>query len=287
MTPLRQQMHDAMLVRGLAERTRQTYIENVARLAIFYHQNPADLTPEQVEAWLLHLVRDRKLSYSTLNQAAAACRFFFGTVLKREHVVFPVPMAQTPQRQPELLARAELAALFVGAASLQSRVMLQTTYATGLRVSEVCALRIADIDSHPDRMCLRVRQGKGGKDRYTLLPPTLLYALRHYWCAYHPKEWLFPSRYGSGPITVAGAQYHYHQARSAAMITKSGGIHTLRHCFGTHLLEAGVDLVTLQKLLGHNHLSTTSRYLHLVSTQWRPPATTNPLDLLAALPKPH
>ena len=127
MTPLRQQMHDAMLVRGLAERTRQTYIENVARLAIFYHQNPADLTPEQVEAWLLHLIRDRKLSYSTLNQAAAACRFFYGTVLKRERAVFPVPMAQTPQRQPELLARAELAALFAGAASLQSRVMLQTT----------------------------------------------------------------------------------------------------------------------------------------------------------------
>jgi len=165
--------------------------------------------------------------------------------------------------------------------------MLQTTYATGLRVSEVCALKIADIDSHPDRMCLRVRQGKGGKDRYTLLPPTLLDALRHYWCAYHPKEWLFPSRYGSGPITVAGVQYHYHQARSAAMITKSGGIHTLRHGFATHLLEAGIDLVTLQKLLGHNHLSTTSRYLHLVSTQWRPSTTTNPLDLLAALPKPH
>ena len=183
MTPLRQQMHDAMLVRGLAERTRQTYIENVARLAIFYHQNPADLTPEQVEAWLLHLIRDRKLSYSTLNQAAAACCFFYGTVLKRERAVFPVPMAQTPQRQPELLARAELAALFAGAASFQSRIMLQTTYATGLRVSEVCALKIADIDSQPDRMCLRVRQGKGGKDRYTLLPPTLLEGLRHYWCA--------------------------------------------------------------------------------------------------------
>jgi len=126
-----------------------------------------------------------------------ACRFFYGTVLKRERAVFPVSMDQTPQRQPELLARDELAALFAGAASLKSRVMLQTTYATGLRVSKVCALRIADIDSHPDRMCLRVRQGKGGKDRYTLLPPTLLDALRHYWCAYHPKEWLFPSRYGS------------------------------------------------------------------------------------------
>ena len=100
MISLRQQMHDAMLVRGLAERTRQTYIENVARLAIFYHQNPADLTPEQVEAWLLHLIRDRKLSYSTLNPVHRSLPLFYGTVLKREPVVFPVPMAQTLQRQP-------------------------------------------------------------------------------------------------------------------------------------------------------------------------------------------
>jgi len=159
MTPLRQQMHDAMLVRGLAERTRQTYIENVARLAIFYHRNPADLTPEQVESWLLHLVRDRKLSYSTLNQAAAACRFFYGTVLKRERAVFPVPMAQTPQRQPELLARAELAALFASAASFQSRIMLQTTYAAGLRVSEACALRIADPSTDSGQASTAIRTG--------------------------------------------------------------------------------------------------------------------------------
>jgi len=226
MTPLRQQMHDAMLVRGLAERTRQAYIKSVARLAIYYDENPANLAPEQVEAWLLHLIRDRKLSYSTLNQAASACRFFYGTVLNRERSVFLVPMDQTPQRQPEILARAELVALFARAATLQSRTLLQTAYATGLRVSEVCALRINDIDSHPDRMCLRVRHGKGGKDRYTLLSPTLLEALRYYWCAYHPKEWLFPGRNGSDPITYAGAHFHYHQARSAAKISKSGGIHT-------------------------------------------------------------
>ncbi len=287
MTPLRQQMYDAMLVRGLSERTRQAYIEAVAKLAMYHHQNPANLEPEQVEAWLLYLIRDRKLSYSTLNQAAAACRFLYGTVLNRERATFPVPMAKTPQRQPELLARAEVAALFAGTSSLQSRTLLQTTYATGLRVSEVCALRVADIDSQPDRMCLRVRQGKGSKDRYALLSPTLLEALRLYWRAYRPKNWLFPNRMGSAPMGIESAQRRYYQARDAAAITKSGGIHTLRHCFATHLLEAGVDLVTLQKLLGHHHLSTTSRYVHLVSTQWRPIITTNPLDLLAALPKAH
>jgi integrase/recombinase XerD len=287
MSPLRQQMHDAMLVRGLALRTRESYIESVARLARFYHASPALLTPGQVEAWLLHLVRDRKLSFSTVNQAAAACRFLYATVLRREAAAFPVPMARAPQRQPEILGRAELAALFAAADTLQSRALLMTVYAAGLRVSEACALQVGDIDSQPDRMCLRIRQGKGGRDRHALLPPTLLEVLRLYWRAYHPKIWLFPNWSRSAALDIQGAQRRFYQARDTAGIGKCGGIHTLRHCFATHLLEAGVDLLTIQKLLGHHHLSTTSRYLHLVSTQWHPPAMDNPLDLLAALPKPH
>ena len=287
MSPLRQQMHDAMLVRGLALRTRETYIEAVAKLARFYHAGPELLTPGQVEAWLLHLVRDRKLSFSTVNQAASACRFLYGEVLKRDLAVFPVPMAKTPQRQPDILGRAELAALFAAADSPKGRALLHTAYAAGLRVSELCALQVGDIDSQPDRQCLRVRAGKGGKDRYTLLPPTLLETLRLYWRAYRPATWLFPNREGSGPMDIKCAQRRYAQARDRAGIVKSGGIHTLRHCFATHLLEAGVDLVTVQRLPGHHQVSTTSVYLHMASTQWRPPATANPLDLLGALPKPH
>lgn len=287
MSPLRQQMHDAMLVRGFALRTRQAYIEAIAKLARFYHASPDLLTSEQVEAWLLYLVRERKLSFSSVNQAASACRFLYGTVLKRDLAVFAVPMAKVPQRQPEILARAELAALFAACDSLKSKCLLQTAYAAGLRVSELCALQIADLDSQPDRLCLRVRQGKGGQDRYTLLPPTLLEALRLYWCAYHPKVWLFPNRNGSAPMDSTGAQKRFYQARDAAGIRKSGGIHSLRHCFATHLLEAGVDLVTVQKLLGHHQVATTGVYLHRVSTQWRPPVLANPLDLLAALPKRH
>jgi integrase/recombinase XerD len=287
MSPLRQQMHDAMLVRGFAVRTRQAYIEAVAKLALFYHSSPAQLTPEQVEAWLLHLVRDRQLSYSTVNQAASACRFLYATVLKQERAAFPVPMAKAPQRQPEILGRAELAALFSAADTLQSKALLMTIYAAGLRVSEACALQVDDIDSQPDRMCLRIRQGKGGRDRYTLLPPTLLEVLRRYWRAYRPRPWLFPNWNRTAALDITGAQRRFYQARDTAGIGKSGGIHTLRHGFATHLLEAGVDLLTIQKLLGHHHLSTTSRYLHLVSTQWRPPALRNPLDLLAALPEPH
>ena len=146
---------------------------------------------------------------------------------------------------------------------------------------------VADIDSQPDRMCLHIRQGKGGYDRYTLLPPTWLETLRLYWRTYRPKEGLFPNRDGSGPRGIESAQRRYYQARSTAGVRKTGGIHALRPSFATPLLEAGVDRVRLQKLLGHHPLSTTSGYLHLVSTQWRPPATANPLDLLATLPKPH
>lgn len=286
MPSLRQHMHDAMLVRGLAVRTRQSYIEAIAKLATFYHTSPQHLTAPQVEAWLLHLVAERKLSYSTVNQAASACRFLYGTVLKQDQIAFAVPMAKAPQRQPEILGRAELAALFAAAANLQTRALLMTIYAAGLRVSEACALRVTDIDSQPDRMCLRVEQGKGARDRYSLLPPTLLAVLRLYWQAYRPKEWLFPNSHRTASLDIKGAQRRYHQSRDAAGLTKSGGIHTLRHCFATHLLEAGVDLFTIQKLLGHEQLSTTSRYLHLVSTQWQSPHCSNPLDLLAALPKP-
>jgi len=284
MTPLRQQMGDAMLVRGFAVRTRQAYIEAIAKLARFYQVSPDRLTPDQVEAWLLHLVAERKLSYSSVNQAASACRFLYATVLKRDRSVFVVPMAKAPQRQPEILGRAELTALFAASADLKSRTLLMTIYAAGLRVSEACGLRVADIDSQPDRLCLRVRQGKGARDRYTLLPPTLLSQLRRYWHAYQPKDWLFPNRSRTAALDINSAQRRYYRACSTASIGKSGGIHTLRHCFATHLLEAGVDLLTIQTLLGHHHLSTTSRYLHLVSTQWRPAACPNPLDLLAALP---
>ena len=286
-TSLRQQMHDAMRVRGFALRTQRCYLEAITKLARFYRVSPQRLTPAQIEAWLLHLIDERKLSYSTVNQAASACRFLYGTVLKQDKSTFLVPMAKTPQRQPDILGRAELAALFAAAGNFKSQTLLMTIYAAGLRVSEACALTIADIDSQPDRMCLRIQQGKGARDRYTLLPPTLLAQLRIYWRSERPRQWLFPVRSQTAGISIISAQRCYQQARYAAGIDKRGGIHALRHCFATHLLEAGVDLFTIQKLMGHQHLATTSRYLRLVSTQWRPPATANPLDLLAALPQSH
>ncbi|PIX05329.1 MAG: integrase [Gallionellales bacterium CG_4_8_14_3_um_filter_54_18] len=285
MTPLRQSMLDAMLQRGFAKRTQESYVEAIYRMAKYYRRDPSTYSAEEVQAYLLHMVKDDHLSYSTMNQAACAARFLFESVLGKGRSMFQIPMAKVPAKQPELLAREEIARLFASCESLLHRVLLQTVYATGLRVSEVCALRVKNIDSAPDRMCVRVECGKGGKTRYTLLSPTLLTQLRLYVCAYHPRDWLFCNRSRTQGVDINTAQRAYQGARSRAGITKIGGIHTLRHCFATHLLEGGVDLYTIQKLLGHGHISTTSRYLHLISPQFHPPKEIDPLDLLAGLPR--
>jgi site-specific recombinase XerD len=278
-------MLDAMLQRGFAKRTQKSYVEAIYRMAKYYRRDPSTYSAEEVQAYLLHMVKDDHLSYSTMNQAACAARFLFESVLGKGRSIFQIPMAKVPAKQPELLAREEIARLFASCESLLHRVLLQTVYATGLRVSEVCALRVKDIDSAPDRMCVRVECGKGGKTRYTLLSPTLLTQLRLYVCAYHPRDWLFCNRSRTQGVDINTAQRAYQGARSRAGITKIGGIHTLRHCFATHLLEGGVDLYTIQKLLGHGHISTTSRYLHLISPQFHPPKEIDPLDLLAGLPR--
>ena len=284
MTPLRQRMQDAMVQRGFALRTQESYVEAIARMAKHYRRDPATYSAEDVQAYLLHLVKDRHLSYSTMNQAGCAARFLFEVVLGEPRERFVIPLAKAPATQPELLSRQQIAALFAACTSPARRMLLQTIYATGLRVAEACALRVADIDSAPDRMCVRVVHGKGGKDRYTLLSATLLTALRHYARRYQPRDWLFADPTGSQAIRIQTAQRAYQGARHRARIMKKGGIHTLRHCFATHLLEGGIDLFTIQKLLGHGHIGTTGRYLHLTSPQFAAPKDVDPLDLLAGLP---
>lgn len=285
MTPLRQRMIDAMVLRGFSPRTQQSYADAIYGMAKHYRRDPAQYTAQEVEAYLLHLVQERHLSYSTMNQAACAARFLYEKVLGRERELFPIAMAKVPARQPELLAREEIARLFACCSHPVHRMLLQTMYAAGLRVSEACALRVGDIDSHSDRMCIRVACGKGGKARYSVLSPTLLACLRTFVRTFRPSAWMFCSRSGMQPVSIESAQRAYQGARHRAGIVKSGGPHTLRHGFATHLLEGGVDLFTIQKLLGHGHLSTTARYLHLISPQFRPPKDIDPLDLLAGLPQ--
>lgn len=188
---------------------------------------------------------------------------------------------KVPKRLPQILSRAEVVSLLGAARTPRGRTLLTSVYAAGLRVSEVCALEIGDIESAPDRMCIKVRQGKGGQDRYTLLSPRLLDTLRRYWRIDRPQRWLFPNPSGTACIDVKTAQRLYCAARDAAGIAPEGGIHTLRHCFATHLLEAGVDLPTIQRLMGHGHISTTMRYLHLAQSHLT--RTTSPLELLDAV----
>jgi integrase/recombinase XerD len=278
MTPLRQQMSEAMVLRGLALRTQEAYLAAVLALAKFYRRPPDTLTTEQLQAYLLHLITEKKLAYSSVNQASCAFRFLYGSVLRQADVRFDIPMAKVPKRLPQILSREEVKRVIGAAGTVCARTLLSITYAAGLRVSELCALQVADIESAPDRMCLKVRQGKGAQDRYTLLSPRLLSVLRLYWQACRPRHWLFPNRSGTAAIDVVTAQRTYAGARDAAGIAREGGIHVLRHCFATHLLESGVDLPTIQRLMGHEHISTTMRYLHLARSHLTD--TTSPLELL-------
>ena len=282
MTELRRRMNDDMQVRGLADRTRETYLWAVSGLATFYRRAPDQISDQEVQAYLLHLLRERQRSWSTCNIVVHALRFFYYTTLKRDRMTFGVPSARRPGTLPAILSRGEVERLIAHVQNRKHRTMILTTYAAGLRLNEVLHLRITDIDSA--RMTIRVEQGKGGKDRYTVLSAHLLEALRRYWKDTRPSIWLFPSARGSHPMDPTALQRAYQTAKRRAGIAKPGGIHALRHAFATHLLEAGVDIHTIQRLLGHGHISTTTRYFQLTRHTEMEPGS--PLDLLERLAPP-
>jgi len=278
-------MLDALVLRGMAARTQESYLEAVSRLARHYARSPELLSADEVRQYLLHLVRERHLARASVNQYGCAFRFLYGTVLGLDGHAFQIPLAPQLQRLPQILSRAEVASLLSCAHDQRAHVLLSCAYALGLRVSELCALRAEHIDSAADRMCVHVVQGKGGRDRYVPLADDLLALLRSYWLTWRPRQWLFGPRAGQPrALHVQQAQRWYGRARDAAGITKLGGIHSLRHCYATHLLEAGVDLYSLQQWLGHNHVSTTTRYLHLAQPDLPDGARRAPLALLAGLP---
>ena len=278
MSALRERMDQAMVLRGFSTRTRESYLRCVTALARHYHRSPDQLDRAQIEAYLLHLIEERKLAYASVNQANCAIRFLFHRVLGQEAGLFELPMARVPKRLPQILSREQIVRLLAATRNERDRTALMTAYAAGLRVSELCALELGDIESAPDRMCLKVRAAKGGKERYSLLSTRLLEVLRSYWRRYRPQRWLFENASGDGPICAQTAQRVYWRARDRAGIAPLGGIHTLRHAFATHLIEAGVDVHTVQCLLGHGHLSTTLRYVHLARAHLT--GTDSPLDLL-------
>ena len=269
-------MDGDLVVRGMAVRTREAYLGAVAGLAKHYGRRPDRITEQEVQNYLLHLIEQRKLAWSSCNIVAQGLKFFYRVTLKRSEAQFVIPRARAPQKLPQILSREEIAALIQKTLNLKHRVILMTAYGAGLRLNEICHLRIGDIDS--DRMTIRVEQGKGAKDRYTLLSPRLLAELRCYWVAHRPKAWLFTARDPERPIYDHTVQRIFYAAKDRAGITKEGGIHALRHAFATHLLEAGVDVHTIQRLLGHGHISSTLRYFHLARKHLA--GTLSPLELL-------
>jgi site-specific recombinase XerD len=280
MTPLRQKLVDEIQLRGFSSNTQDSYIRSVAGLAQFYRRSPDKITDDEIKVYLLDLLRVRKLAVSSIIVAVSALRFFFGKVLHRptEAIEKALPTMKKPIVRPRVYSVPELVQLF-GCPDLDTkhRALLMTTYAAGLRVSEVCQLRIPDLLS--DRCQMRVVQGKNHKDRYTLFSPRLQKELRAYWRLYRPKDWLFASRvYPDRHITEAGAQYAFNTALEQVGLPNRGGIHSLRHSFATHMLEAGVDPLTLQRLLGHSRLSTTTTYLHV--RQERIGQVSSALDLI-------
>jgi len=277
LSSLRQKMIEDLRVRNYSPRTLDTYVRCVAAFAKHFGRSPSDLGAEHVRQWQVHLVEGKKASASARNQHAAALRFLYSVTLEQKIPFEQIPYARPGKKLPVVPSPTELGRLFAAVANLKHRTVLFTLYAAGLRLSEGLSLRIADIDGQ--RGLIRVRAGKGNKDRYTILSPTLLEAQRAYWRAYRPKGWLFPGQEAREPLTANTIQRVCIRAREKAGITKPISAHTLRHSFATHLLESGTDLRTIQQLLGHTSLSTTSIYLHVaVAALQRTERTT---DLLA------
>lgn len=282
MTPLRQRMLEDMAIRNLAENTQSSYIQQIVSYAKYFHRAPEDLGPEEIRAYQLHLTQTRMLSASSVSVATGALRFLYKVTLKRPWAFDEIPMPKRPFRLPVILGREEVMHFLESIDSPKHRAILMTAYAAGLRVSEATHLKATDIDSQ--RMMLRVDQGKGRKDRYVMLSPRLLDELRAYWKAAHPTLWLFPGDHPDQPITRGAVELACQKAHGASGITKPITPHSLRHAFATHLLESGTDVRTIQLLLGHRSLATTSRYLKVATTTVC--ATTSPFDLLPQIQPP-
>jgi integrase/recombinase XerD len=283
MTRLRKLMLDELERRNYTQSTRRAYLLGVTDFARHFHRSPDQLGLDHIRDYQVYLLRDRKLKPNTVVVRLAALRFLFVQVLKRPWTVVDTPYPKHPDTLPTVLSQEEVARLIDAALTPLHRVVLMTLYATGLRRAELTRLQVADIDTQ--RMAIHVRGGKGRKDRDVMLSPTLLEALRQYWRSLKrkPRLWLFPGgRWHSDleqPMTDKVVWYACEQAARRAGIDKHVHPHTLRHSFATHLLEAGVDLRTIQLLLGHGDLKATTVYLHLSHRHLQ--ATTSPLDALA------
>jgi len=280
MTRLRQLMLEELDRRNYSPQTARAYLREVADFARYFHRPPDQLRPEHIRQYQAHLFRHKKLSSRSVTQHLAALRFFFVKTLKRPWSVAETPYPKMGLRLPTVLSQEEVARLIDSAPTPFYRTIVMTLYATGARRAEVAQLQVADIDSQ--RMVVHIQGGKGRKDREVMLSPVLLETLREHWRQLKPKVWLFPGgrhHNAAGPIASTTVWNACSLAAQRAGLGKRVHPHTLRHCFATHLLEAGADLRTIQLLLGHRDLEETTIYLHLSRRHLS--ATASPLDALA------
>jgi site-specific recombinase XerD len=269
-------MVEDMTLRNFTPKTIQAYVRCVARFAQHFGRSPEHLGPEEVRAFLLQLLKERGISMSYYNLHRCALRFVYRETLGRNDAAQSIAPAKQPHTLPVVLSSEEVIRFFSVITYLKHRAILMTAYAAGLRVSEAAQLRVEDIDSQ--RMVIRVRQGKGRKDRYVTLSPRLLEILRAYWKAVRPSSYLFPGAAADAPISPETVGQACSRASRKAGLGKRVTVHTLRHSFATHLLEGGADLRTIQVLLGHRSLNTTARYVHVATASL--PKTQSPFDHL-------
>lgn len=262
MTPLRERFQKHLTLQRFSPKTHQAYINAVKGLSGYYQTSPDKLSDEQVQNYFVYLLEDRKYAWSSCNVAFCGIKMFYEAILHRD-TSSVIPPRPRQKQLPIILSQDEVRKLIFSRENLKHRTLLLGVYSAGLRVSEIVALKPVHIER--DRMMIRVEQGKGRKDRYTILSQQFLSELEAYWRVYRPEKYLFFGADKSRPMAIGTAQQIYYQAKKKAGITRGRGIHTLRHCFATHLMEKGVQIYVIKRMMGHVSLSTTAGYMHVSS----------------------
>jgi len=277
MGAIRDKMKADLELRGFALTTQSEYLRRARNFVAFHGRSPTEMGEGEIRKFLLHLVKEKKVAPATHHMYVAAIKFLYSTTLRHPELVANIPWPKRPRTLPDILTGDEVERLFRQIRSLKHRAILMTAYGAGLRISEACALKAADIDSK--RMLLHIHEGKGSKDRYVMLSERLLDVLRTYWkTARPPQPFLFPGDIPGRPITTGAVQRFLHEVVVRCGFTKRVTAHSLRHGFATHLLETGEDIRTIQRLLGHSSIQTTARYTKV--TERHIGRTKSPLDLI-------
>jgi integrase/recombinase XerD len=276
MTTLREKFIQQMLLKGYSQRTIRTYVSLLASFSKSYHCSPELVSIDQIRDYLQQNITEGGRSKSWVNQLISAIKFLYCDVLKREWSPLDIPRPMRDKKLPVVLSRGEVQKIITAHKNIKHKAILMVTYSAGLRLSEVCHLKISDIDS--SRMLIRINHSKGNKDRYTLLSPVTLNMLRIYYKKYRPATWLFEGSLRGTAVSVTTVTKVFKNAMIKSEINRQVGIHSLRHSFATHLLEQGVALPVIQQMLGHKSLKTTSGYLHV--QQYSIQGVKSPVDSL-------